>query len=163
MSDIKESQHTDRFSTHMREYLLNSTLPNDEIETLAVMLSAPFKAGVVEYADSKWSTGVVMAKKKGTTDMRYAVDCRGLNQELMGNVIGVPRIDDLLDHWGKADFFSTFDLASAFWSIPMRKSDKNTLHFTHTVMAASSSTSLRLCHSAYPLVAVSSKWRFRLL
>ena len=42
----------------------------------------------------------------------------------MGNVIGVPRIDDLLDHWGKANFFSTFDLASAFWSIPMRKSDK---------------------------------------
>jgi hypothetical protein len=44
MSDIKESQQTDRFSTHMREYLLNSTLPSDEIETLAVMLSAPFYA-----------------------------------------------------------------------------------------------------------------------
>jgi hypothetical protein len=44
MSDIKESQQTDRFSTHMREYLLNSALPSDEIETLAVMLSAPFYA-----------------------------------------------------------------------------------------------------------------------
>ena len=42
----------------------------------------------------------------------------------MGNLIGVSRIDDLLDHWGNANFFSTFDLASAFWSIPMRKSDK---------------------------------------
>ena len=88
------------------------------------MTNAMLKAGVIEYADSEWSTGVVMAKKKGTTDKRYAVDYRGLNQELMGNVIGVPRIDDLLDHWGKANFFSTFDLASAFWSIPMRKSDK---------------------------------------
>ena len=82
------------------------------------MTNAMLKAGVIEYADSEWSTGVVMAKKKGTTDKRYAVDYRGLNQELMGNVIGVPRIDDLLDHWGKANFFSTFDLASAFWSIP---------------------------------------------
>ena len=44
MSDIKESQQTDRFSTHMREYLLNSALPSDEIEALAVMLSAPFYA-----------------------------------------------------------------------------------------------------------------------
>ena len=61
-----------------------------------------------------------MAKKKGTTDKRYAVDYRGLNAELIGNVIGVPRIDDLLDHWGKSKWFSTFDLASAFWSIPMK-------------------------------------------
>ena len=37
----------------------------------------------------------VMAKKKGTSDKRYAVDYRGLNAELIGNVIGVPRIDDL--------------------------------------------------------------------
>ena len=58
-------------------------------------------------------------EKNGTTDKRYEVDYRGLNQELMGNVIGVPRIDDLLDHWDKANYFSTFDLASAFWSIPV--------------------------------------------
>ena len=44
MSDIKETQQTDRFSTRMREYLLNSALPSDEIEILAVMLSAPFYA-----------------------------------------------------------------------------------------------------------------------
>ena len=65
-----------------------------------------------------------MAKKKDATDKRYAVDYRGLNQELMGKVIGVPRIDDLSDHWDNANFFSKFHLASAFWSIPMRKSDK---------------------------------------
>ena len=44
MNDIKESQHTDRSSTHMREYLLDSSLPGDEIETLAVMLLTPFYA-----------------------------------------------------------------------------------------------------------------------
>ena len=88
------------------------------------MTNAMLKAGVIEYADSEWSTGVVMAKKKGTTDKRYAVDYRGLNAELIGNVIGVPRIDDLLDHWGKSKWFSTFDLASAFWSIPMKDSHR---------------------------------------
>ena len=51
------------------------------------------------------STGVVMAKKKGTTDKRYAVDYRGLNLELFENSMGVPRIDDLLDHWAKASWF----------------------------------------------------------
>ena len=88
------------------------------------LTNAMLKAGVIEYADSEWSTGVVIAKKKGTTNKRYAVDYRGLNQDLMNNVIGVPRIDDLLDHWDKPNLFSTFDLASAFRSLPMRKFDK---------------------------------------
>ena len=43
------------------------------------MTNAMLEAGVIEYADSEWSTGVVMAKKKCTTDKRYAVDYRGLN------------------------------------------------------------------------------------
>ena len=46
-----------------------------------------------------------MAKKKGTSDKRYAVGYRGLNAELIGNVIGVPRIDDLLDTWSKSKWW----------------------------------------------------------
>ena len=116
------------------------------------MTNAMLKAGVIEYADSEWSTGVVMAKKKGTTDKRYAVDCRGL-----GNVIGAPRIDNLLDHWGKANFFSTFDLALAFWSIPMRKSDKKYTAFHAYCDGGFQQYRSRSCHSAFSLVAVYSK------
>ena len=78
------------------------------------MTKAMLHNGVIEYADSEWSTGVVMAKKKDTTDKRYAVDYKVLNQELIGNVIGVPRIHDLLDTWSKPKWWSTFDLAAAF-------------------------------------------------
>ena len=38
--------------------------------------------------------------------------------------MGVPRIDELLDAWGKANWFSTWDNAAAFWSIPIREEDK---------------------------------------
>ena len=69
------------------------------------MTNAMRKNGVIESADSEWSTGVVMAKKKGTPDKRYVVDYRGLNDELIGNVIGVPRIDDLLDTWSKSKWW----------------------------------------------------------
>ena len=65
------------------------------------MTSAMRKNGVIEYADSEWSDSV-MAKKKGTSDKRYVVDDRSRNAELIGNVIGVPRIDDLLDTWSKS-------------------------------------------------------------
>ena len=79
---------------------------------------------VIEYADSEWAAGVVLAKKKGTTEKRYAVDLRGLNLEILGCAMGVPRIDELLDRWGKASWYSTWDNAAAFWSIPIRKEDK---------------------------------------
>ena len=82
------------------------------------------KNEVIEYADSEWAAGVVLAKKKGTTEKRYAVDLRGLNLEILGCAMGVPRIDELLDAWGKASWFSTWDNAAAFWSIPIREEDK---------------------------------------
>ena len=80
--------------------------------------------GVTEFADPEWSTGIVMAAKKGTTDKRAAVDYRGVNEDLVGNAQGVPRMDDLLESLSKASWFSTHDLATAFWSVPMRHQGK---------------------------------------
>jgi hypothetical protein len=80
--------------------------------------------GVIEFADSEWSTGIVLASKKGTSEKRAAVDYRGVNEDLCGCAQGVPRMDDLLESLSNASWFSTYDLASAFWSIPMRPKDK---------------------------------------
>ena len=84
---------------------------------------------IIEYADSEWAAGVVLAKKKGTTEKRYAVDLRGVNLELLGAFMGVPRIDELLDEWGKASWFSTWDNSQAFWTIPVRQEDRRYLAY----------------------------------
>ena len=70
-----------------------------------------------------------MAKKKGTTEKRYAVDLRGVNLELLGAFMGVPRIVELLDEWGKANWFSTWDNSQAFWTIPVRQEDRRYLAY----------------------------------
>ena len=90
-----------------------------------------------------------MAKKKGTSDKRYVVDYRGLNAKLIGNIIGVPRIDDLLDTWSKSKWWSTFDLAAAFWSIPMRESDKKFTAF-HWEAGGSRKLVHHLCAAPFP-------------
>ena len=61
----------------------------------------------------------------------------------MENVIGVPRIDDLLDHRGKAKYFSVFELPSAFWWMPMRKSDKKYVRPCNHTMKASNEAYLK--------------------
>ena len=70
MRDIKESQQPDRFGTHMREYLLNNTLPSDEIETLAEMLSAPFYA-IKQTILVRITKGKRLAPIPGETSVTY--------------------------------------------------------------------------------------------
>ena len=68
--------------------------------------------GSKRFRDSEWAAGVVLAKKKGTTEKRYAVDLKGLNLEILGCAMGAPRIDELLDRWGKGAWFSTWGNAA---------------------------------------------------
>ena len=45
----------------------------------------------------------------------------------------MPRIDDSIDAIGKAKYFSTFDLNSAYWQIPVNPNDKEkTAFISHT-------------------------------
>ena len=70
MNDVKESQQTGRFSTHTREYLLNSAFPNAEIETLAGMLSAPFYA-IEQGILVRIAKGERLAPKPGEIGITY--------------------------------------------------------------------------------------------
>ena len=84
---------------------------------------------IIEYADSEWAAGVVLAKKKGTTEKRYAIDLGGVHLELLGAFMGVPCIDELFDESGKASWFITWDNSQAFWTIPVRQEDRGYLAY----------------------------------
>ena len=78
-----------------------------EIETL-------LEYDKIEPSKSPWACGVVMAKKKGD-QLRFCCDYR----------YPIPRIDESLSKLGDAKFFTTLDLGSAFWQVPLRKQDRD--------------------------------------
>ena len=83
---------------------------------------------MIEPSKSPWACGVVMAKKKGG-QLRFCCDFRYLNAVTIKDAYPIPRIDESLSKLGDAKFFTTLDLGSAFWQVPLRKKDREKTGF----------------------------------
>jgi len=72
--------------------------------------------GVIQPSNSPWASPIVLVRKKDGT-MRFCIDYRKLNMVTKVDKYPLPRIDDLLDQLGMAQYFSTLDLAAGYWQI----------------------------------------------
>ena len=92
-----------------------------EIETL-------LEYDMIEPSKSPWACGVVMAKKRGD-QLRFCCDFQYLNLVRVKDAFPIPRIEESLSKLGDTKFFTTPDLASAFWQEPLRKQDSDKTGF----------------------------------
>ena len=69
-----------------------------------------------------------MAKKKGD-QLRFCFDFRYLNSVTVKDAYIIPRIDESLSNLGDAKLFTTHDLVSALWQVPLRKQDRDKTGF----------------------------------
>ena len=61
---------------------------------------------------------------------QICVDFRRLNLATKKDVYLLPRVNDLLDSLGKADYFTVLDLQSGFWQIPLHPEDMEKTAFS---------------------------------
>jgi hypothetical protein len=85
--------------------------------------------GVIRPSKSPYSSPALLVKKSDGKD-RFCVDFRRLNLITKKDVYPLPRIDDMLDALGKADYFSVLDLQSGFWQIPLHPDDMEKTAFS---------------------------------
>ncbi len=85
---------------------------------------------VVSPSTSPWSSPVVLIKKKNG-DLRFCIDYRRLNAVTQKDVYPLPRIDDVLGRLSGAKYFSSLDLESGFWQLPVAEEHREKTAFVN--------------------------------
>ena len=83
---------------------------------------------VVKPSTSPWASPVVMVKKKDGS-MRFCVDFCKMNDATIKDAHPLPRIDDTLESLHGAQYFTTLDLKSGYWQVPIKEEDKEKTAF----------------------------------
>ena len=84
---------------------------------------------IIEPANSPYSSAIVVAGKKDG-DYRFCVDYRRINKQTVDAPQCLPRIHEILKDLGNAKIFSTLDLKSGYWQIPLTPEARRYTAFT---------------------------------
>ena len=86
-----------------------------EVENL---IQTMLQEGVIEECSSPWMAPAVFIRKK-TGDIRICVDYRELNKKTTKEAYPLPRPDEVQDRLSGSIMFSTLDLRSGYWQLPV--------------------------------------------
>ncbi|XP_076271644.1 uncharacterized protein LOC143203410, partial [Rhynchophorus ferrugineus] len=110
---------TDEIPVHVKTYRYPYVHKNEIEKQIAEMLENK----IIQPSSSPWSSPVWIVPKKldasGQRKWRLVIDYRKLNEKTIDDRYPIPNISDILDKLGRAQYFTTLDLASGFHQIEM--------------------------------------------
>lgn len=99
-----------------------------EKEQVRTMVSELLENDIVRPSTSSYASPVVLVKKKNG-EFRLCIDYRALNKKTVKENYPMPLIDDQLDVLSGNQLFTTLDLKSGYYQIPIREGDKHKTAF----------------------------------
>ena len=104
-------------------------IPPPQVDEVREHLKLMLDAGVVRPSNSPWCNTVVLVRKKDGS-LHFCIDFRRLNALTVKDSHPLPHICETLESLAGAAHYSTFDLDSGFWQVPMDKESKQYTGFT---------------------------------
>ena len=104
-------------------------IPPPQLDEVREHLKLMLDAGVIQPSNSPWCNAVVLMRKKDGS-LRFCIDFRKLNSLTVKDSHPLPRICETLESLAGAAHFSTFDMNSGFWQVPLDEESKQYTAFT---------------------------------
>ena len=110
-----------------KEYFCRILPPQlDEVREHLKLMS---DAGVIRPSNSPWCNAVVLVRKKDGS-LQFCIDFRKLNSLTVKDSHPLPPICETLESLTGAAHYSTFNMNSGFWQVPMDEESKQYTAFT---------------------------------
>ena len=100
-----------------------------QLDEVRAHLKMMLDAGVIQPSNSPWCNAVVLVRKKDGS-LCFCIDFRRLNALTVKDSHPLPRICETLESLADVAHYSTIDMNSGFWQVPMEEESKQYTAFT---------------------------------
>ena len=104
-------------------------IPPPQVEEVREHLKQLLEVGAIYHSNSPWCNAVVLVRKKDGS-LEFCIDFRQLNSLTRKDSHPLPCIGETLNSLVGSAIYSTFDLTSGFWQVPMAEESKQYTAFT---------------------------------
>ena len=98
-------------------------------DVVTEQINRMLQLGVIQESRSPWSSPVLLVPKSDG-QYRFCIDFRRLNALTKKDATPMPSVEDTFSLIGKGSIFSTLDLLSGFWQVPLGHHTKELTGFT---------------------------------
>ena len=104
-------------------------IPSGLLEEVKEHLDHMLDMGGIQPSKSAWCNAVVLVWKIDE-GLRFCINFQRLNAQTQKNTFPLPQIHNAIDALSGSKYYTTVDLLSGFWQIPMEESSKQYTAFT---------------------------------
>ena len=104
-------------------------IPPPQLDEVRAHLKMMLDAGVIRPSNSPWCNAVVLVRKKDRS-LCFCIDFRRLNSLTVKDSHPLPRICETLESLAGTAHYTTIDMNSGFWQVPMDDESKQYTAFT---------------------------------
>ena len=104
-------------------------IPPPQLDEVRAHLKMMLDAGVIRPSNSPWCNAVLLVRKKDGS-LCFCINFRRLNTLTVKDSHPLPRICETLESLAGAAHYSTIDMNSGFWQVPMDEESKQYTAFT---------------------------------
>ena len=124
-------KHEIHLKTKEPVYIKQFKIPDSHRDNLEAQIKEWLKIGIIEPTNSRYNSPIFVVPKKDGMH-RFVLDYRALNENSYDDKYSMKDVSECIDDIGRAGstIFSTMDLTSGFWQLPLDEKSKPYTAFT---------------------------------